>query len=112
MNILGKPRRWSLPFLFVWVGGTNAAEEYSFDASAFEKKPFELGGYVQFRQDDIRLNRDGAFYKLNFYNQPQREHLDSTAGTTELVGKLRYGIGTFDFRTHSDIQHDQISHDH
>ena len=112
MNILGKPRRWSLLFLFVWVGGTNAAEEYSFDASAFEKKPFELGGYVQFRQDDIRLNRDGAFYKLNFYNQPQREHLDSTAGTTELVGKLRYGIGTFDFRTHSDIQRDQISHDH
>ena len=112
MKILGKPRRWSLLFLFVWIGGTNAAEEYSFDASAFEKKPFELGGYVQFRQDDIRLNRGGAFYKLNFYNQPQREDLDSTAGTTELVGKLRYGIGTFDFRTHSDIQRDQISHDH
>ena len=112
MNIVRKPRQWSPLFLFFLIGGANAADEYSFDTSAFEKKPFELGGYVQFRQDDIRLNRGGAFYKLNFYNQPQREDLDSTAGTTELVGKLRYGIGTFDFRTHSDIQRDQISHDH
>lgn len=112
MNIPWKPRRWSLLFLFFLAGDAGAADEYSFDASAFEKKPFELGGYLQFRQDDIRLNRGGAFYKLNFYNQPQRQDLDSTAGTTELVGKLRYGIGTFDFRSHSDIQRDQISHDH
>jgi hypothetical protein len=30
----------------------------------------------------------------------------------QLVGKLRYGIGTFDFRTNSDLQRDQLAHDH
>jgi hypothetical protein len=89
-----------------------AAEEYSFDASAFEKKPFELGGYVQLKQEDFALNRDGAFYKLNNFDQPQRDDLARTTGTLQLAGKLRQGIGTFDFRTNSDLQRDQLSHDH
>jgi hypothetical protein len=93
------------------LAGARAAEEYSFDASAFEKKPFELGGTVQLKQEAFALNRDGAFYKLGYYNQPQRDGLDRSTGTIELVGKLRGGIGTFDFRTHSDLQRDQLAHD-
>jgi hypothetical protein len=108
--------RRSLPLwplvLLCGLAGARAAEEYSFDASAFEKKPFELGGYVQLKQEAFTLNRDGAFYKLGYYNQPQRDGLDRTTGTMELVGKLRGGIGTFDFRTHSDLQRDQLAHDH
>jgi len=49
---------------------TQAAEEYAFDTSAFEKKRFELGGYAELKQEDFRLNPDGAFYKLNNFNQP------------------------------------------
>lgn len=88
-----------------------AAEEYSFDAAEFDKKPFELGGYVQFKQEDFALNRGGAFYKLANYNRPQRDSLDRSTATLELTGKLRQGIGTFDFRTHSDVQRDQSAHD-
>ncbi len=102
---------WPLVFLLS-VGGAEAAEEYTFDSSAFEKKPFELGGYVQFKQEDFALNRSGAFYKLNNFNQPQRDDLGRTTGTMQLAGKLRYGMGTFDFRTNSDLQRDQLAHDH
>ena len=104
-------RLWPL-VLLASIAGAQAAEEFSFDASAFEKKPFELGGYVQLKHEDFALNRDGAFYKLGFFNQPQREDLGRTTGTMQLAGKLRYGSGTFDFRTNSNLQRDQLAHDH
>src|SRR3990170_2791058 len=112
MRLLRKLRGlWLLAFL-VAAAGAQAAEEYSFDASAFEKKPFELGGYVELKQEDFALNRAGAFYKLNNFGQPQRDDLGRTTGTLQLVGKLRQGIGTFDFRTNSSLQRDQLAHDH
>jgi hypothetical protein len=112
MNVLGGLRRFSLLVLVFSITNAQSAEEYSFDASAFEKKPFELGGYVQLKQEDFALNRSGAFYKLNNLNQPQRDDLGRTTATMQLVGKLRQGIGTFDFRTNSDLQRDQLAHNH
>ena len=102
---------WPLALLLA-VASAQAADEDSFDSSAFEKKPFELGGYVQLKQEDFALNRSGAFYKLNSLNQPQRDDLGRTTATMQLDGKLRQGIGTFDFRTNSDLQRDQLAHDH
>ena len=90
-------RVWPLMLLFTAMG-IGAQEEPAFDASQFEKKPFELGGYVQLKQESFSLNRSAAFYKLGFYNQPQRESLDRTTETLQLAGKVRQGIGTFDFR--------------
>ena len=107
----GLRRFWPL-VLLASLTGAQAAEEYSFDSSAFEKKPFELGGYVELKQENAALNPAGAFYKLNYYDQPQRDDLGRTTGTMQLVGKLRQGIGTFDFRTNSDLKRDQLSHDH
>lgn len=112
MNVLRGLRRLGPLVLLASAAGAQAAEEYSFDSSAFEKKPFELGGYVELKQEDFALNRAGAFYKLNNFNQPQREDLGRTTGTMQLAGKLRYGIGTFDFRTNSNLQRDQLAHDH
>ncbi len=102
---------WPL-VITLWIAGAHGAEEFSFDASAFEKKRFELGGYAQLKHDDFALNRGGAFYRLGYYGLPQREDLGRTTGTLELAGKVRQGIATFDFRTHSEIQRDQTVRDH
>jgi hypothetical protein len=99
---------WLLVLLFA---RSPQAEEFSFDASEFEKKSFELNGYLQLKQEHFALNRDGAFYRLAYLGQPQPEYLDRTTGTLQLAGKLRQGIGTFDFRTNSDLQRDQLAHD-
>ena len=104
--------QWPLLLLLLAAAHAAAAEVDSFDASAYEKKPFEIGGYLQLKQEDFALNRGGAFYKLGNVNRPRRDGLDRSTGTLELVGKLRQGIGTFDFRTHSDVQRDQLAHDH
>lgn len=98
--------------LYFSISGMTLADEYSFDTSAFEKKPYELGGYVELKQEDFALNRSGIFYKLNNAGLPQRESLDRTTATMQLTGKLRHGIGTFDFRTNSSVQRDQWAHDH
>jgi hypothetical protein len=112
MNSCRRLRRfWALALLAAAVSA-GAAEETGFDSSAFEKKPFELGGYVQLKQEDFTLNRGGAFYELNSFGQPPRDDLGRTTATLQLVGKLRQGIGTFDFRTNSDLQRDQLAHDH
>jgi len=76
-----------------------AAETYTFDASAFEKKPLELGGYVELKQQHYELNQDGAIYLINFYNDP-RDHLDETTLTLKPSGKLRYGNASLNFRAH------------
>ncbi len=99
--------------LFLLLAAARAAgEEPAFDASAFEKKPFELGGYLELQQERLELNRSGAFYGLNYLGLPQRDGLDRTTATLQLVGKLRAGIGTVDFRTSSRLQRDEVSHDH
>lgn len=112
MNVLRGLRRLCPLVLLASAAGAQAAEEYSFDSSAFEKKPFEIGGYVELKQQDFALNRAGAFYKLNNFGRPQRDDLGRTTGTLQLFGKLRQGMGTFDFRTNSGLQRDQLAHDH
>ncbi len=112
MNSLRSLRPLWLLALLLAAAGAEAAEEYSFDASEFEKKPFEIGGYLQLKQEGFALNRGSAFYRLNTIGQPQRESLDRSTGTLELIGKLRAGTGTFDFHTHSDLQRDPLAHDH
>ena len=74
-----------------------AAESYTFDVSAFEKKPIEFGGYVEFKQQHSELNQDGAIYLLNFYNDP-REQLNETTLTFKPSGKFRYGDTSLNFR--------------
>ena len=46
-------------------------EEYKFDASEIEKKPYHLGGYGEFRPVLNVLDRDAALYKLKFYNRDE-----------------------------------------
>jgi len=99
---------WALVMLACFSSAPTA-EEFSFDATEFDKKPFELGGYVQLKQEGFTLNRPGTFYKLGYLGQPQREHLDRTTATLQLAGKLRHGIGTFEFRTNSELRRDPLA---
>ncbi|HXZ50076.1 MAG TPA: hypothetical protein VEG27_13725 [Usitatibacter sp.] len=108
----GRRRCWPLVLLVAATGVARAADEYSFDASQYEKKPYEFGGYVQLEQDAFTLNRSGALYKLGYYGEPQRSDLDQTLGILELTGKLRHGIASFDFRTYSSAQTNELASDH
>ena len=93
---------WHRPFtliLLCWTLGAGAADESIFDTSQYERKTFELGGYAQLKQERFEFNRGSAFYNLSRYSANQRGTLDRTTAQLQLVGKMRPGIGTFDFRT-------------
>ena len=81
------------------ASGVHSAEEFTFDASEFQKKPFELGGYFEIKQQQFKLNRDGAFYRINFHDQPL-DRLDQSTLTLKPSGKFRSGAASLNFRAH------------
>ncbi len=100
---------WLGALLALSCSPAGAAEEFSFDASEFSRKPFEFTGYFELKPERFRFNRDGAFYKINFYNQTQRNELDRTTLTFKPTGKLQLGGGsTFNFRGNLDYQRDNL----
>ena len=86
------------------------AEEFKFDAAAFERKTFEFTGYAELKSERLPLNQDGAFYKLNFYNKAQREVIERNVVTLKPSGKIRLGeSATVNLRAHLDVQRDSLS---
>lgn len=105
-------RGWLALACFAATAPAIAAESlYSFDASEFEKKPFELGGYLELKHERFDLNRGGAFYALSEAGREDRKRLERTTATLKLTGKARAGDWLVTARTHSEGTHDQLSSD-
>ncbi|MCX7173676.1 MAG: hypothetical protein NT159_07100 [Proteobacteria bacterium] len=103
---------WGATLLLAWLpAASGAAEEFSFDATEFEKKPLEFGGYLEFKPDRSWLNRDGAFNKLNFYNRATPDMLDRTTGTLKLNSKYTQGIASINLRADLEARRDNLSSD-
>lgn len=85
-----------------------AQDEYSFDISQFEKKPFELGGYAELRAERFWLERQAALYQLNFFDEEARSHLNRAAGVLELTGLYRRGIAIFQATAHGEASDDEL----
>jgi hypothetical protein len=88
----------------LWAAAAAADDEYRFDASEFEKKPYEFGGYLEAKPQYFWLNPGSAGYHLTYTDGSPGNAAYGATGTLELVGKYTAGIATARFRTHSDIQ--------
>ena len=88
-----------------------AEEEFTFDASEFEKKSYELNGYFDLTYEYQKLDQNSAAYLLNFPNQSDRQSVDRTSGSLEITGKYTKdafsGVATF----HSTYMHDYLGDD-
>jgi hypothetical protein len=91
-----------------WLPVVHGAETYTFDAAQFEKKPVELGGYLELKYDHFDLNKESTFYRLRYATPPQRANLDRGTATLKLTGKARAGDWLLTARTHSERAHDQL----
>jgi hypothetical protein len=69
--------------------GAHAADDISFDVDAFEKKPFELSGYLELKPEYQWLDRDAALYALQFAGET-RDTLTRTGAAAELTGVYRF----------------------
>ena len=89
-----------------------AEEEYKFDISEIEKKPYHLGGYLEFRPVLFILDRDAALYKLTFYNRDEGKTIEAYNGKLQLEGSLEKGITRLFVRTNFDLQYSYLGWKH
>ena len=70
----------AIPSILIWVlilslpglcRGAEEKEEFKFELSETEKKPYHVGGYGEFRPVLNGLDQDAALYKLKFYNRDE-----------------------------------------
>ena len=91
------------------LAGTAQAEEFSFDAGEFEKKPFEFGGYLEFKAERAWLNRDSSNYRLNGLS---RDTLNRNTATAKLNAKLTQGMASLNLRGSAETLRDELTRSH
>jgi len=69
-----------------------AEDEYTFDISETEKKPYSFGGYGEFRPAFSGLDKSAHLYKLRFYNRDEGSILEEYNAALQLEGSLEKGI--------------------
>ena len=86
-------------------------EEYSFDLSEIEKKPYHIGGYVELRPVLFGLDKDASLYRLRFYNHNEGTTLEEYNATIQLEGSLEKGFSRLFIRTNTDYKKSYLGED-
>jgi len=85
------------------VLGLSAQEEHTFDLAEIEKKPFQFGGYLEFRPVLFGLDRDSSLYKLKFYDLEEGKTIAEYNFNALLDASYEKGIFRAKIRTNTDI---------
>ena len=80
-------------------------ERYSFDASQFEKQPYEFGGYLQASAERQRLDRGSALFPLQFPGVTEKYN-DRGIAAAELTGTFRRDALRAQFLAHAEHVND------
>jgi hypothetical protein len=107
----------ALLFLLTWVitflgSFAFAEEEYKFDLSEIEKKPYHFGGYVELRPVLFGLDRDASLYKLKLFNRDEGKTIEEYNGKLQLEGSLEKGIARLFVRTNFDLKYSYLGWEH
>ncbi len=91
-----------------------ASEEFSFDATRFERKPYELRGYFEIEPTYSHSALSGALFQLEFFNESPRKEIARLPAALEIEGRYRRDLTTLSFRAHStkvwDYRHEKARH--
>ncbi len=95
-----------LMILSLFLPIMSAAEDnYKFDISETEKKPYHFGGYLEFKPVLFGLDHDSAFYKLRYFNDPQGQTLSELNGRVQLEGSYGRDIYSLYVKTNTDLKY-------
>jgi hypothetical protein len=81
-----------------------AQNEYEFDLSEIEKKPYSFGGYIEARPVLFGFDKDAALYKLKMFDRNEGETAEEYNFTLQLDGSYERGIASLYIKVNSDIQ--------
>lgn len=94
---------------FLTVASMSAtAEEFKFDANEFEKKVFEFSGYLEQKEDALKLRSSSPAFKLAYPGEAERTSLLRNTTTLEASGKLNLGSVVGDVRGQSVYSGDSL----
>ncbi|MFH7326624.1 hypothetical protein [Desulfurivibrio sp. C05AmB] len=86
---------WLLWLLWLPAGSLAAAEmEFTFDPAAYERPPWEVGGYLELGAEYLRLNRDATATRLAYRDGGIPDSLNRYRGQLELSGLYRWSQAT------------------
>jgi hypothetical protein len=107
-------KRFGLIFLALLVSAmpsaTKAEENYTFDLSEIEKKPYHFSGYIEAKPVLYGLNSNSAFYQLRFFDDPNRQALPEANGRVRLEGSYEKSIFRVFARLNTDLQYNDYAH--
>ena len=98
--------------LSIFMSSVSFAEEYKFDISEIEKKPYHVGGYVEFRPVLFVLDRDASLYKLKLFNRDEGKTIEEYNGKLQLEGSLEKGIARLFVRTNFELKYSYLDWEH
>ena len=90
----------------------STAEEYKFEPSEIEKKPYQIGGYLEFRPILFGLDKDASLYKLKFFKRDEGKTIEEYNGKLQLEGSFEKGIARLFVRANFDLQHTYLGWEH
>jgi hypothetical protein len=90
----------------LWAGGARAQEEASISLDDLTKKPYALNGFAEFNANRQQLNKDGAFYKLNYFQDRHRSTIDQSALALQLEGDYAKDAFQMHFRVNNSETND------
>jgi hypothetical protein len=85
------------------VLGLSAQEEHTFDLTEIEKKPFQFGGYLEFRPVLFGLDSDSSLYKLKFYARKEGKSIAEYNFNALLDASYETGIFRAKLRMNTDL---------
>ena len=102
-----------LAWLIILLGSfAFAEEEYKFDLSEIEKKPYHFGGYVELKPVLFGLDRDASLYKLKLFNRDEGKTIAEYNGKLQLEGSFEKGIARLFVRTNFDLKYSYLGWEH
>ena len=99
---------WWLLVAAVVVQPALAADEFVFDAGAYQKKNYSFSGYVELRPDQQVLNPGSAAYQLGFIGLPDRDMLNHNAASILLNGNYEKDRWQLAFAAQGASQQDEL----
>lgn len=84
---------WALLVIVLIISAIpGAADEYSFETSETEKKPYSFGGYAEAKPTLFALDRDAALYKTRFYDRNVSNPLGEYDFTLQIDAGVEWNI--------------------
>jgi len=101
-------RGWLLLFLPILVH----AENFSFNISSYDKKPYEWNGYLELTGEHINLDQNSAFYNLTIPANESPDSFNRYSGNAELSGLYRFDNSSLNFRGQANAQDSYFGNEH